>query len=429
MRALPSTFYAATAADLIADIRAASKHGGANTIVLTAPTTSPYVLTAVDNTRDGATGLPVIKSGDSLTIVGNGDTIERASGAPSFRLFDVASTGSLTLQNLTLHNGLAFGSGVSAEGGAIYNAGTLTLIGATVQSNTAQGSDGAIVLNKKTIQVQPGADAAGGGIWSSGSVTLQGGTTIQGNLAFGGKGGTITVGAATGGTGGGGLGGGLYEAGGSVTITSATLTGNTALGGAGGDCYVSYPAASGNGGIGAGGGLYVANGTLNMGDPLGLSSVTVQSNLAQGGTGGYDWNGYYSFSYSFPSGKGGTGAGGGIAIASGTATLTFVNVLSNTAQGGTGGAGGGDWGGGAGGNAYGGGLYSGGGTVTLTNDTVTGNQARGGDPGPGYYGWGVFTPGYGYGDGIYIVSGATVYIDSFTVAHSGWIDGTYILLP
>ncbi len=84
-RALPSTYYAATASELIADINAANKAGGANTIVLTAPTTSPYVLTAVNNATDGATGLPVLAKKDNLTIVCNGDTIERstASGTPS----------------------------------------------------------------------------------------------------------------------------------------------------------------------------------------------------------------------------------------------------------------------------------------------------------------------------------------------------------
>jgi hypothetical protein len=63
-RTVLSTFYAATASDLIADINAANKHGGANTIVLTAPTTSPYVLTAVDNSTDGPTGLPAITKGE-----------------------------------------------------------------------------------------------------------------------------------------------------------------------------------------------------------------------------------------------------------------------------------------------------------------------------------------------------------------------------
>src|SRR5215831_6161025 len=53
-----SNFNALTVADLIADINAANKNNGANTITLTAPSTSPYILTAVDNTMDGANGLP-----------------------------------------------------------------------------------------------------------------------------------------------------------------------------------------------------------------------------------------------------------------------------------------------------------------------------------------------------------------------------------
>ena len=140
-RALPSGYTPLALSGLIADINAANAAGGANTISLTAPATSPYVLTAVNNTTDGATGLPVIAANDNLTIVGNGDTIERstASGTADFRLFDVAAGASLTLQNLTLQGGLAADSGVSAEGGAIDNQGALTLSGVTVQNNIAQG--------------------------------------------------------------------------------------------------------------------------------------------------------------------------------------------------------------------------------------------------------------------------------------------------
>jgi hypothetical protein len=72
------------------------------------------------------------------------------------------------------------------------------------------------------------------------------------------------------------------------------------------------------------------------------------------------------------------------------------------------------------------GMYLVGGTVTLCSDTVEFNSA---------------TPGFGgFGGGIYIASGATVYLDAFTVANtinntdrSGTngstanIDGTYIL--
>src|SRR6516164_3824850 len=89
-RTVPSSFTAGTVADLIADINAANTGGGSNTITLVAGTT--FTLTAVDNTTDGATGLPVIAANDTLTIVGNGDTLQRstASVTPAFRLFDVA---------------------------------------------------------------------------------------------------------------------------------------------------------------------------------------------------------------------------------------------------------------------------------------------------------------------------------------------------
>ena len=61
-RVLLSAYTAATAAQLITAINAANKHGGTNTITLTAPTTSPYVLSSVNNTKDGPTGLPVSTS-------------------------------------------------------------------------------------------------------------------------------------------------------------------------------------------------------------------------------------------------------------------------------------------------------------------------------------------------------------------------------
>src|SRR5262249_15721460 len=154
----------------------------------------PYVLTAVDNATDGPTGLPVISGGgkkgaaDNLTIVGNGDTIERstASGTPVFRLFDVALGAALTLNNLRLQNGYELGPGSSAEGGALFNQGSLVLSAVTVQNNGAVGSDGKPGTTKDNAGV--GADGAGGGIWSSGALTCENGTVIQNNYAFGGKG-------------------------------------------------------------------------------------------------------------------------------------------------------------------------------------------------------------------------------------------------
>jgi hypothetical protein len=242
-RTLPSSFTALTVSDLIADINAANQNGGTSSITLTAPTTSPYVLTAVDNTIDGPTGLPVITAHDNLTILGNGDTIDRstAQNTPAFRLLHVGKSGSLTLENLTLQNGLAFGSGSSAEGGAVYNQGTTVLSSVTVQNNLAEGRDGANGGHN-------GQDAAGGGIWSNGSLTLENSTIIENNQALGGTGGRRYDGIA--GTGGNGSGGGLYVASGTADITSSTLSSNTAQGGFGRLTYVRS-----TGGNGSGGGL------------------------------------------------------------------------------------------------------------------------------------------------------------------------------
>lgn len=381
-RALLTAYTAATAADLIADINAANKHGGTNTITLSAPTTSPYVLTAVNNTTNGANGLPVISGNkiDNLTIFGNSDTIERstASGTPDFRLFDVASGSSLTLELVTLENGVAQGSGAAADGGAIYNNGTLILSGATVAGNTAQGADG-----KSVKGGSPGSDAAGGGIWSNGSLTLEN-AVISANLAAGGDAGVKMSGAAPGGN---AFGGGIDVAGGTANITGTTF------------------------------GFYL--------DP-GTGSILGSGNAAQGGIGVND--------------SGGSAYGGAVYVAGGTVTMNsdetvplivggFYNAgTENVATGGIGG------GFGPHGIGYAGFLYVAGGSVTLTNDMVVENLAGDFEDFIGLTN--------GYGGGIFIAPGATVYLDSFTVAstfsnedsssYSGGstanIDGTYTLL-
>jgi hypothetical protein len=263
-RLTPTNFKAATVADLIADNKAANKQGGTNTITLTAPATSLYDLTAVDNTTNGANGLPVITKNDTLTIIGNGDIIERGSGTPYFRIFDVAKGGSLILENLTLQNGLAFGTGSSAEGGAIYNQGTLDLRAVTVQNNIAQGQQGAAGYGSAAT---PGQFAAGGGIYSSGSLTLEGGTLVQNNQAIGGQGGLIVsfYGHPGWRPGGNGFGGGLYIANGKATLTDTTVISNIArMGGGGG------PA---NAGLGEGGGLYIDPGATVFLDAFTVANI------------------------------------------------------------------------------------------------------------------------------------------------------------
>src|SRR5207248_1646082 len=129
---------------------------------------------------------------------------------------DVASGASLTLANLTLQGGLAFGLAVAAEGGAIRNQGTLTLNGVNVQHNIAQGMPSGYFISPPAV---------GGGIYSSGSLTLQG-STLQNNQALGSD-------AYPGTTGGDAYGGGIYVAGGIASLTNVILSSNTAQGGNG----------------------------------------------------------------------------------------------------------------------------------------------------------------------------------------------------
>jgi hypothetical protein len=320
-RTVPSNFNAATVSDLIADINAANQAGGSNTITLTA---KAYHLTAADNTTDGATALPVISANDNLTILGNGATIQRGTGksTPAFRLIDVAGGASLGLANLTLQGGLAFGSGRSAEGGAIYNQGILDLNGVTVQNNIARGQDGQPFG-------QSGQSAAGGGIYSGGSVTLEGGTKLQNNQAIGGNGGPgayqlrLNGFQRPGGQGGNGFGGGVFVSSGSVNLTGVTISSNTAQGGAGGDYSSGWAAgiSQGRGGYGLGGGIYASGGHVT------LLQTSVTGNAAQGGTAG---------SYLTYHGVDGLGEGGGLYIDTLAAVsldaFTLVNILHNTAS-------------------------------------------------------------------------------------------------
>jgi len=347
-RALLSNYSAASVSDLIADINLANTAGGSNTITLTAPTASPYILTVVDNTTDGATGLPVIAANDNLTIggiVGNGDTIERstASGTAAFRLFDVATGASLTLQNLTLQGGLATGAGVSAEGGAIYSQGALTLSSVTVQDNQAIGSAGTPELSSTG---GPGGNAFGGGLYVAGGTAALNNTILSSNTAQGGVGGSTGYNSRyAAGAGANGYGGGLEVAGGTVTLSNDTLSANVAQGGQSGNVLDDGPL--GDGGSGFGGALQVSGGTASA------YSSTLSLNTAEGG---YGLNGLGA--------GGGFGYGGALEVNGGAVSLTGTNLASNTAQGRSG---------------YGGALQVNLGTVSLINATLSSNTAQGGN--------------------------------------------------
>jgi len=267
-RTLLSSYTAANVSDLIAQINSANLTPEADAITLAAGNT--FSLTAVDNTANGPTGLPVIAAGGgTLTILGNGNTIERSSntGTPSFRLFKVATGASLTLQNLTLQGGSAYSSG-----GAVFNEGTLSLQSVIIQNNTAQGGGGGFYGG-------PGFAGIGGAVYSSGVLSLQG-CIIQNNRAIGGRGadGNYVFDATDGGN---GLGGGLFiGAGSSAVIKNSTITANTAQGGEGGDGYRAsggLHSRSGSKGTSAGGGIYISTFPLYpVSASVGLDTYTVK---------------------------------------------------------------------------------------------------------------------------------------------------------
>ena len=204
-----------TAADLISAISAANSTNG----TVTLSSGCAYTLTAINNTTDGGgVGLPVITG--KVTIIGSGATIARssASGTPAFRIFDVASSGSLTLNTTTVGNGLA--NNGQQGGGGIFNNGTLTITGSVFTSNSAPattGTSGGAINNNGTLNLSTSTFTGnsaqeGGGVFNQATATITS-DTFSGNSAF-------TFG-----------GGALINAAGTMTVTGATFAGNTGPGG------------------------------------------------------------------------------------------------------------------------------------------------------------------------------------------------------
>ena len=159
-------------AQLINAINTANSNGEADEINLNVDNqiNCVYPLTAADNTTDGANGLPSITS--PITINGNQSAIRRQDGSELFRIVYVASTGNLTLRQLSVENG-SNNSRKPGEGwwygGGIFNVGKLTVEKSKIFRNTAI--------------------SFGGGIYNRGELTLKR-SIISGNTT-GWKGGGI----------------------------------------------------------------------------------------------------------------------------------------------------------------------------------------------------------------------------------------------
>lgn len=191
---------------------------GSGADLITLPANSVQILTAVNNTANGPTGLPVITS--DITVAGNGVTIQRSAAAPSFRIFAVVAPGALSLQNTTVSQGkLAVGNNNHDDGAgiAVYSA-SLNLYNSTLSANTTTSSGGglyAIDSNVSLTQSTVSGNVAqrGGGIFSytdlAGKYTSLINSTVSGNTATS-------------------VGGGIFNVDGELRIGFSTITRNVA---------------------------------------------------------------------------------------------------------------------------------------------------------------------------------------------------------
>ena len=291
---------ACTTAALISDITTANASNG--TVTLTAGCL--YTLTAVNNTTDNdGVGLPVITG--NVTIQGAGATIARstATGTPTFRIFDVASSGSLTLNSVTISNGLVNNS--QQGGGGIFSHGTLTVTGSTFSGNsspaTAGTSGGAInssgTLNVSTSTFTGNTAQEGGGIFNQSTGTA---AAIITNDTFSNN--TATVYG----------GGGIVSVQGTTDVTGDTFTGNTGPGGGAIDndatLNISNSTFTGNTGGSNGGGAVVNFGTTTV------TQSTFSGNSSQYGANILNYTGFtlkISMSIVANGQGGGSNCGGG----------------------------------------------------------------------------------------------------------------------
>lgn len=226
---------AMTAANSDAPTGSCPAGSGADEIRLTEDVT----LTAVDNNTDGPNALPSVTN--EITIVGSGFKIERSTdpGTPDFRIFHVASTGTLMLNGVTVSNGYLNPALIGQRGGGIFNsAGTLVLTNSGMSGNRANSGGGIYQDSGSTSLTDStmfgnSATSNGGGIYQDDGVVALTDSTLFANSALTGAGisnlgGEVIITSSTLSGNSARYGGGIHNYIGTVTLTNSTLSGNSA---------------------------------------------------------------------------------------------------------------------------------------------------------------------------------------------------------
>ncbi|TVL93682.1 hypothetical protein [Streptomyces sp. SAJ15] len=383
--------------DLVAAIDTANGSPGADTLRLARGCT--YKLTVPDGANP-ANGLPAITS--EIIIDGNGATIARARSAPAFRILLVDSTGSLTLDKITIKGGRAIdcpgapappfppgivcGGGINnqgilavkhsrvidnvasstvyAEGGGIDTDGdTATVYDTEVSGNTAEytgtdpseaaaggiANDGPLTVDKSrvhhnTVRVTAGTDsiASGAGITSFVRAEISRSSISHNHTSA--PGGTVR-GALTNST-------SLPD---TMTVNETVIRANVS----------SAPEGTVlGGGVGNGGVLSMTHSRVIDNYAISRKGVARGGGISLGAVAQLTLDSTYVLGNTASAPEGGTALGGGVINGlGGTVTADRSHLRENTTRAS------------GGGTALGGGLFNAVGSTTLTNGTVTGNRA------------------------------------------------------
>jgi hypothetical protein len=250
--------------------------------------------------------------GKNLTISGPGLSVLTVSGNNASRVFNITG-GIVSISGLTIANGHS----TSANGGGIYNDGTLTVASSAITDNQAyygggifNGSGRLTLINSSLTDNSAGGN--GGGVANLGSVTGEtlkvNNSIVSGNIAgyFGAgiynnqtSSSTATVTESTFSGNGASIagGGGIWNEYDTLTVSGCTLSGNTAATGGGiankmGTVMVRNSTLSGNVATGSSyqdsnGGGGIANGSVyDEGGVLEVINSTLFGNSATGTKGG-----------------------------------------------------------------------------------------------------------------------------------------------
>ena len=309
----------------------------------------------------------VVPSGTSVSFQTTGQSVA-LNGLGESQIFIVDPGASLTLNNVTLEDGIA--TGTSGTPGSAGLDGTSGVPGPTgIDGSPAgpftgsSGQTGATGTSGSSGQAgTPGTDADGGAIYNAGNLTLTE-STIQGNEAVAADGGN-------GGQGGAGGDGGRGGDGGAGATPNTQDTGGS--GGNGGQA--AHGTDSGGGGNGGAAGN--ADGGAIYNAPTGTATIddcAFTNNTATGGNGGQGGHG----------GTGGSGVSGGQGGNGATGNNTDGGAGGTGGTGGDGAAGGRGGEGGIGGEGAGGAIYNNGGNLTIWVSDFQNNTANGGNGGTG----------------------------------------------